>query len=223
VIVDERTGRALVSTSDGVALLDAATGALLHTVTGVMGPGSLAVDGLLHRAFVADDFDNTVRAFTLSGGAPTAPLTLEVTQERTRALVQAFIDAYNRHDIAGVLALFAPIFQYGDCDETHHVFQYVNDYNPSTGHLIASDVAPARHALAEWLRARFAAHDYFAQASVLVPGQPKVAGVTGLRVNDALRAQGRVSPLNFKIIVSDDGTHIATAALSSVLTCTPGQ
>jgi hypothetical protein len=67
--------------------------------------------------------------------APPRPAALE----QSAALVNAFFDAYNRQDVAGVLAVLDPI-DYTDCAE------------PST----AKTVIHTREALQRWLLARFA-------------------------------------------------------------------
>jgi YVTN family beta-propeller protein len=208
IAVDEQNGHALVADHSGnLSVLDLRHGSIARLPG--MNPAvvAVAVDWRRGHAYVVSG-DNTVRVLAVGpapamGGRPWPPT---LSSAHSRAVIQAFVDAYNRHDVAGVLALFPARFLYGDCD-----------YARQTVHTLTN-----RSTLAAWLRARFAEHDYFAQASVVMNGplsypanDPHSGGVDVLRTSDALRAQHGTAGIGFKINLTPDGTHIQRAALAS--------
>jgi YVTN family beta-propeller protein len=249
VAIDERDGRVLVANQgdDTVTVLDGASGLLLHSIATSLRPVAIAVDEQSGRALVVGNFDVSVldvrggrvaplaemgagvvamaldgrreRAFVVGGDGTVRVLAVgpaltiggrawppTLTTAHSRVVIQAFVDAYNRHDVAGVIALFPARFLYGDCDYARHT----------------SSTLTSKAALAAWLRARFAEHDYFAQANVVMNGpqsypvnDPRGGGVENLRTSDALRAQHGNANIAFKITLTPDGTRIQRAALAS--------
>jgi YVTN family beta-propeller protein len=209
IAVDEQSGHALLVAHNyfTVSVLDVRGGRVARLAELGVGVVALALDGQRGRAFVVSG-DGTVRMLAVGSALATGgrawPSTL--SRAHSRAVIQAFVDAYNRHDVAGVLALFPVRFLYGDCDYTHHT----------------SSTLTNKEALAAWLRARFAEHDYFAQATVIMngsqsypPNDPHDGGVDVLRTSDALRVQHRIANFGFKITLTMDGTRIQRAALAS--------
>ncbi|MGH2346707.1 MAG: hypothetical protein ACRDG4_15890, partial [Chloroflexota bacterium] len=193
--------------SGKVCFLDLRHGSLSPLITPAPDMVGIGIDSRRGRAFVVSS-DGTVHTpamgSTLAGGSGAWLNTL--TGRRGQAVIQAFVDAYNQHDPAGVLALFPDHFIYGDCDYAHHIFHGIR----------------SKAALASWLRARFADHDYFEQARVIMsgpqassPNDPRVAEVQNLRTSDSLRSLGKTLSGSFKIILTADGAHIGAAALSS--------
>ncbi|MDB5056880.1 MAG: hypothetical protein JWO59_352 [Chloroflexi bacterium] len=209
IAVDEQSGRALLVSNNyfTVSVLDVRGGRVARLADLGAGAVALALDGQRGRAFVVSG-DGMVRVLAVGSalaiGGRAWPSTL--SRAHSRAVIQAFVDAYNRHDVAGVLALFPVRFLYGDCDYTHHT----------------SSTLMNKAALAAWLRARFAEHDFFAQATVIMngsqsypPNDPHDGGVDVLRTSDALRVQRRIANFGFKITLTTDGTRIQRAAVAS--------
>ncbi len=128
------------------------------------------------------------------------------SQERSVTIVRSFVDAYNRHDLSGVLATMADRVQYGDCDYTHGQGAAMRGIND----------------LRNWLLGRFAEHEQFLQAQIGVPPgnrQPPVAALSFLRTSDALQAQGRVRESAAKIFLTPDGSRLAFVALGGGANC----
>jgi hypothetical protein len=129
-----------------------------------------------------------------------------------RAVTQAFLDAYNARDVAGVLAVLGRPFRYSDCGYTHH-----------TNFLVWTKPEPvAKAEIAAWLRARFAERDRFVQAHIVVVGPtegsstgPLGIGIQALRISDSLRAQSRVVHLGAKIIPTQEDDRIAAVVLAA--------
>jgi len=101
---------------------------------------------------------------TASGGASLA---------RSEALVQDFVDAYNRHDINGVLATFDSKLKYFDCDY-------------ATSHLV---FLTTKKQLRQWLRTVFEEQDTFQHAQPL-GRNPGVVGFHSVRASSVIRALG---------------------------------
>ncbi len=189
-----------------VRFLDLRHGSLSPLITPAPDMVGIGIDSRQGRVFVVSS-DGTVHTPTgsaLAGGSGAWPDTL--SSRRSQAVIQAFIDAYNQHNLTGVLALFPDHFVYGDCDYAHHILHGIK----------------SKAELATWLRARFADHDYFEQARVVMsgpqdfpPNDPHVAEVQNLRTSDTLRSLGKTIYSGFKIILTADGAQIGAAALSS--------
>jgi len=144
----------------------------------------------------------TVAVTTIPVGA-----TSQVTTERAYTLQRArvFLDAYNRHDVAGVLATLDfsdPTFVYDDCD-------YALGFSTKSFN---------RGEVAAWLRERFAEGDYFRHATVANynPSDNAVAGIEGVRVSDILRAHG-LNALNAgnKMVINANGRFQRAVFVSS--------
>jgi ketosteroid isomerase-like protein len=96
---------------------------------------------------------------------------------RERALARSFLDAYGRHDVAGVVALLAADIVYADCDVSNGTLASLS----------------GKSAVAAWLQKRFASGDRIAQPRVLVkswlsqpPNSPTVFAIEGARADPAL-------------------------------------
>jgi hypothetical protein len=138
-----------------------------------------------------------------SSTAPAGP-----TLAHTRAVLEQFLDAYNRHDLAGVLQTLATShspFMYHDCDYTG----------------LLSPTLTTRTELVNWLRARFAEGDRFDNVAIVQSLDPNVIGFQGLRSTDILHAQG-LSPLSegggAKMVMTDDGSQMWRIALDTCAT-----
>jgi hypothetical protein len=120
-------------------------------------------------------------------------------------VVRAFVDAYNRHDVPGVLATLAPDIQYGDCDYTHEV----------------GGILHGLQATQAWLRARFAEHDLFLQASIgAFPRlRPPGASLEAIRVNDGILPGQHVQTGGAKIFMTGDGARIRFVAMGGMGNC----
>lgn len=118
--------------------------------------------------------------------------------ERSRAVILSYIDAYNRQDTNGVLALMD--FHYvGRGGESFHYF----DCNFRTRTL---KILTTKKHLRAWLQRRFSLHDHFELVSVQqLPRYPQVVGFTARRSSDDLRAKGW-SPLEMATKFVMDGT-----------------
>jgi hypothetical protein len=118
-----------------------------------------------------------VLAITPAARAQSVP---PVTAQQTHDMVQAFIDAYNRHDLNGVLATvdLRSAFRYGDCDYVWH----------------ESYGAIGKGAFVQDLRDRFAENDHLRvtvfQGTDDNGPSPIEFGVTGTRTNDPIAIQG---------------------------------
>jgi hypothetical protein len=130
----------------------------------------------------------------------------------TKVVVQQFVDAYNAHDIAGVLDTLSTTVTYGDCDYTRHVLRLFQ----------------GKVAVKSWLQARFREHDHFEQAVAEArSGDPQAGGFAASRISDVLRPlekRGLVPAREgFKIIVDRKGDKIDHTALSGNLRCYAGR
>jgi len=108
---------------------------------------------------------------TASGGASLAG---------SEALVQDFIDAYNRHDINGVLATFDSKLKYYDCDY-------------ATSHVV---LLTTKQQLRQWLRTVFEERDTFQHAQPM-GRNPEEVGFLSVRASSVIRALG-VSSIDAK-------------------------
>jgi hypothetical protein len=103
-----------------------------------------------------------------------------------QAAVQAFFQAYDRHDLRGVLATIDldSLLLYPDCD-----YAFLKSYDLANYNL--PNNKPSGYLLEQWLRVRFEEHDRFAVIRFVsgVDGAPGV-GVVVARSNDLLDELG---------------------------------
>ena len=119
--------------------------------------------------------------------------------EGSRFVLEAFFDAYNRHDLAGVLATLADPFVYGDCDFARrqmYVFETEDE-------------------LTTWLNTKFADQDQFLVEEIVIaptegspPDDPRNTVVEVLRTNTSLEAIAEPRRSLFKIILNPEGNRI---------------
>jgi hypothetical protein len=102
------------------------------------------------------------------------------SESRTRGVAQAFIDAYNNHDVARVLQLVTKRVAYRGCDWIH---------DRRVGRI-------GKAQLKSWLRVLFADGDRYDQSTVSTtnPDQPNAARIEGRRTSRAV-LQRNGSPL----------------------------
>lgn len=107
--------------------------------------------------------------FCLAG---TRPHGAKPRQER--ALANAFVRTYNRHDLRGVLNTLAPTVSYSDCS--------------TAGGTAKAQTLSGRSAVAAWLRSRFMAGDHIGHAKVLLdsylsepPNSSQIVVIRGVR------------------------------------------
>jgi len=131
--------------------------------------------------------------------------------ERTRIILEAYFDAYNHHNVAGVLEVLSTTFEYGDCDYQNHVDLVIKDYEE----------------LKQWLSSRFELHDHFevieltiAPAEGSPPISPRMAAVEVIRTSDILPSDGRRSL--FKIVMDEAGDHISFLNTEGNILCRKG-
>jgi len=115
---------------------------------------------------------------------------------RSMQVARTFLNAYNAHNLRGVLATLAANIDYGDCDYKRKI----------------SRVMHGKGAVAAWLRARFAEHDRLLHGTISVPGgagMPQAVAIFGMtRVNDTLKAQHRSVVIAAKIGLTHDGRFL---------------
>jgi len=116
---------------------------------------------------------------------------------KERALAGAFLDAYSRDDVAGVVALLADDVVYADCVV-------------SSGTIVTLS---RKSAVAAWLQKRFASGDRIVQPRVLVkswlsqpPNDPMVVAIEGTRADPALGSA--TQPLTVRITPNADVSRI---------------
>jgi hypothetical protein len=120
------------------------------------------------------------------------------------ATFQRFLDAYSRHDIAGVLSTLAFSdprlkFNYHDCD-----------YTGVPGSRVTSEAG-----MRSWLRDRFAENDRFTDIQVGQDGDDLAIGMGATRVNDILWARKRSVALGSKSAAIPDGTKFYKVVLET--------
>lgn len=126
---------------------------------------------------------------------------------RSMGVTHAFLDAYNAHNLAGVLATLAADVDYGDCDYRH----------------ATSKVMHGKSNVAAWLRARFAEHDRLLHGTVSVPSGerwPQAVAIFGIaRVNDTLKAQHRSVDVAAKIGLTHNGSLLEAVRMGGGSDC----
>ncbi len=138
-----------------------------------------------------------------TGAAISAP-DGKISRQYTIKRATDYVDAYNRHDIRGVLATLDfsdPTFFYSDCD--YAFGEGVKSYSKAE--------------VTAWLRARFAEGERFSRATVFNhnPSSNDVAGFNGVRVSDIVRAHGlsRLDAGN-KMVINNNGRFQRSEAVN---------
>ncbi len=126
---------------------------------------------------------------------------------RSMRVTHAFLDAYNAHNLTGVLATLAADIDYGDCDYRHKI----------------SRVMHGKGTVAVWLRARFAEHDRLLHGTISVPNGerlPQDVAIFGIaRSNDTLKAQHRSVIVAAKIGLTRDGSYLESMRMGGGSDC----
>jgi hypothetical protein len=115
-------------------------------------------------------------------------------------VVRSFLDAYNAHNLVGVLATLAPDIDYADHDYLRGV--------PMVMH--------GKKSVAAWLRARFAEGDRLLHGTISIPdaARPWAVAVFGLtRVNRPLAAQRRTVVVAAKVALTPNCSHVQALRL----------
>lgn len=119
--------------------------------------------------------------------------------QSSQTVLQAFFDAYDHHDLAGVLATFAETFAYGDCDFQDHQML----------------VFETRPDLTTWLQAKFVDEDQFQVIKMIIAppdgspaNDPGLAAVQVLRTNETLKVLAAEKQSLFKIVLNEEGNRI---------------
>lgn len=209
VILDGQTNYGVVQTSDGVSVIDATTGALLrHLSATPQGASALALNG--SYALIAPSSEQSIQLLDLSGPSYNTRIPVEPIQNRGIAILRAFLEAYNAHDVQGVLSTLTNDVHYGDCD-------YLN---------VSGITMQNKTAVGAWLQARFADHDRFMQAQLQVvlphratPDAPLGATLVAIRSNDTLRALHHFVSQAAKIAIAPDGSHIEVLNMAGGADC----
>jgi len=123
--------------------------------------------------------------------------------KKERTLARAFLRAYNRHDVAGVLATIATDVSYTDCGVSQD----------SSGTVTLGGKA----ALGAWLRSRFAAGDRIEGPKLLFksylsepPNDPRTIVVQGVRLTTSSTLQGASTPTIVRMVPNVAVTRIRT-------------
>ncbi len=192
VAVAEHAGLAVIPTAEGLAVVDAASGALLRRIAILNGAAAVALDDQSAQAVVtsatASVGSSVVRLVDLRGIPRQAPRPAGPSGDRSLAVLRAFVDAYNSHDLAGVVSTLAPNIDYADCR-----------------------IMRGKGEVQAWLRVLFAEHERLLQARISVPRGPRfpyTASITAIRVDDAVQARGQVAWFAAKIGLTHDGGHV---------------
>lgn len=197
VAVAEHAGLAVIPTAEGVAVVDAASGALLRRIAILNGAAAVALDDQSAQAVVtsatASVGSSVVRLVDLRGIPRQAPRPAGPSGDRSLAVLRAFVDAYNSHDLAGVVSTLAPNIDYADCR-----------------------IMRGKGEVQAWLRVLFAEHERLLQARISVPRGPMfpyAAAITAIRVDDAVRARRQVAWIGAKIALTHDGGQVRLVSI----------
>lgn len=123
----------------------------------------------------------------------------------------AFVDAYNRHDVQGVLATLDDTFLYGDCNPVTEQYLQLGHHSDDKAEL------------AVWLRDRFKDGEHFAVVGEAIgtpdgipANDPLVTGLSLVRTSTVLTEAGKQPvQLNTKIILNPSGEKLAMVALDN--------
>ncbi len=192
VIVAEHAGLAVIPTAEGLAVVDTASGALLRRIAILNGAAAVALDDQSAQAVVASATasvgSSVVRLVDLRGIPRQAPRPAGASGDRSLAVLRAFVDAYNSHDLPGVLSTLSADIDYEDCR-----------------------ILRGKGEVQAWLRVLFAEHERLVQAHIDVPHGPMfpyLAAITAIRVDDAVQARGHVVWFAAKIGLTHDGGQV---------------
>lgn len=120
---------------------------------------------------------------------------------RTRSLVQAFLDAYNAHNITRVLATVRKDVVYKDCNYRSR----------------RPEIVQGKSQMRAWLQARFRENDHFLHPSIMVdnPDQPYVAAIEADRDSQAIRGRQLQSVhMGIKLVLDGPGYDRISYAVS---------
>ena len=119
--------------------------------------------------------------------------------QSSKIVLQAFFDAYNRHDFTGVLATLAETFAYGDCDFAER-------------QMLGFETKPD---LSIWLQRKFAHEDQFQVIELIIAppegspaNDPRLAAVQVIRTSQTLKKLSQEKQSLFKIVLSPEGNRI---------------
>lgn len=213
--LDTQDDLAATTTNTGVSIVDAATGALLRRIPVRSGAAVVAVGGRPTIAIIGLATVPVLQVLTPGTLVRHAPISAGPSAARSLAVVQAFVDAYNRHDAQGVLATLAPDVSYGDC-------AYTDTGAVSTGSGARDGMLHGWGAVLAWLQARFAEHDRFLQPTISLPGgqkDPLGASLEAIRVNDAVQEHQPITLAGAKIALTQDGGHLQWVAMGGGANC----
>jgi YVTN family beta-propeller protein len=206
ISVDEQSGLVAIPTDNGVSIVDTATGALLRRMRVGVGAAAAFLGGQPGLLVTAPVMSPQVQVQVLGGPARQTPRPAGPSVARSLAVLRNFVDAYNRHDVQGVLSALDGNVQYFDCDMSAGMAAHMN----------------GTAAVRAWLQARFAEHDRFLQADISVPPgptSPLVASLETVRVNDFVLLGHRVMVMGVKIFLAKDGGHLATVEMGGGPNC----
>lgn len=127
------------------------------------------------------DAGTRILAMTLGDSTNCAryPFPTGASAQRTRAVVQAFVNAYDAHDLPRVLQTLTRDVSYRDRDYVHHT----------------TSTLTGKAATRRWVQARFRAGDSLSQARITIPdpAQPSVAVVEAQRIVGPRDPRGTIS------------------------------
>jgi len=197
VAIAEHAALAVIPTAEGVAVVDTASGALLRRIATLNGAAAVALDDQPAQVVVASATasigSSVVRLVDLRGLPRQHPRPAGPSGDRSLAVLRAFVDAYNSHDLAGVLSTLAADIDYADCR-----------------------IMRGKGEVQAWLRVLFAEHERLVQARISVPRGPRfpyAAAITAIRVDDAVQARGQVAWIGAKIALTHDGGHVRLVSI----------
>lgn len=132
----------------------------------------------------------------------------------SQTVLRTFFDAYNGHDLAGVLATFAETFAYGDCDFEKR-------------QMLVFETKPD---LATWLQTKFADADHFQVIEIIIAppegspaNDPRLTAVKVSRPSETLNGLAWVKQSFFKIVLNEQGNRIQFLNTYGNLDCEAGR